>query len=291
MSIWLQPHSRWLVRDSPIYINRYSNIGFLETEEGNSTFIDHHHDFNEIVLVHAGSGIHKICGREVQVFPGQVFIIRPGMSHCFRHVKSICLSNVMFIPWRLSKVIEELKEIPGFNKLFLVDGKVVAEAVLDPENQTIARELTDRMLNESTNRPAGYKAALRGMLIELMVLLCRSTGSNGIFRGHPTDRIAKLISLLEERFFESWNLERMSDIAACSASSLSRRFKHLFDASPMDYLINIRINRVKELLIHTDLNITEIAFQTGFADSSYLTRQFKAKTGMTPRDYRFGSRR
>lgn len=295
MSIQLQPHARWLVRDSPIFINRYSTEGFIKSEEGNSTFTEHHHEFDEIIVIHSGRAIHSVCGREVRAFPGQVFIIRPGMTHFFHTADALCLSNVMYIPWRLSGVMEELREMPRFNELFLMDpdgngsetdGR--ADLVLNHEEQAVARDLTDRMIRESTGRLPGYKAALRGMLIELMVLLCRTEGAGKTPRSGLTGRLALLLGSLEERFYESWTLERMSEAAACSIPSLARRFRRFFNDSPMDYLISLRINRVKKLLLHTDLTVTEIAYQTGFKDSSYLTRQFKSRTGMTPRQYRNG---
>jgi AraC-like DNA-binding protein len=47
-----------------------------------------------------------------------------------------------------------------------------------------------------------------------------------------------------------------------------------------------RINRACSLLRHTDKQITEIAFEVGFNDSNYFTRQFRKTTGLAPRDYR-----
>jgi AraC-like DNA-binding protein len=144
------------------------------------------------------------------------------------------------------------------------------------------------MLAESEQRGAGYKSALRGMLIELLVLLARARLSPGNATTRPADRLAVLVSQLEERFYEEWPLSRMAEVAGCSVPSLSRHFRALVKRSPNDYLLSLRISRARQLLLNTDLSVTRIADQTGFCDSNYLTRQFRRRVGMTPRSYRRG---
>ncbi|MEK6480424.1 helix-turn-helix domain-containing protein [Catalinimonas sp. 4WD22] len=48
------------------------------------------------------------------------------------------------------------------------------------------------------------------------------------------------------------------------------------------YYIAIRLDRVRELLVYTDLSLSEIAFQTGFSSAHHLSSQFKKNTGLSP---------
>jgi AraC-like DNA-binding protein len=209
------------------------------------------------------------------------------MSHHFRDAASLCLTNVMFMSWRLSAVIEELREIPGFTALFVVQPAVShggPSVILDAADQQVVRSITDRMLAESGSKPAGYKAALRGLFIELVVLLCRARSAPP----EAGDRLAVLVSRLQERLDDRWSLGRMANIVGCSIPSLSRHFRRLLGSSPMEYLIALRLARAKELLLYTDLSVTEIAFECGFSDGNYLARQFKRRLGVSPRDFRRG---
>ena len=54
------------------------------------------------------------------------------------------------------------------------------------------------------------------------------------------------------------------------------------------YLNNLRIEKAKELLRSTDLQVMEIADQVGYFDSKYFSRQFKLAVGLTPAQYRSG---
>ena len=54
----------------------------------------------------------------------------------------------------------------------------------------------------------------------------------------------------------------------------------------MDYLLSLRINKACEMLQNTDYAISDIAMRCGFSSSSYFTKLFHAKSGVTPRQYR-----
>jgi len=56
---------------------------------------------------------------------------------------------------------------------------------------------------------------------------------------------------------------------------------------PHRFLLQRRVERVKHLLIETDLPLAEIAVAAGFADQSHCTRRFRELVGITPRRFRW----
>jgi AraC-like DNA-binding protein len=65
-----------------------------------------------------------------------------------------------------------------------------------------------------------------------------------------------------------------------------KMFKQYTGISPAQYQIQLRIMRAKELLMTTDLNITEIAYQLNFEDGGCFSTFFKNKEGITPSEFR-----
>ncbi|MBR2353708.1 MAG: helix-turn-helix transcriptional regulator [Clostridia bacterium] len=63
-------------------------------------------------------------------------------------------------------------------------------------------------------------------------------------------------------------------------------FTEHFSVSPHEYLIMRRLEHAETLLLQTELNITEIAYRTGFATSSNFSKAFKKHNGMSPKDCR-----
>lgn len=76
-----------------------------------------------------------------------------------------------------------------------------------------------------------------------------------------------------------------------SESLLSLRFRELAKKSVWETITDIRLKSVKRLLASTNRSIGEITRQTGFNDANNLKRLFKAKVGMTMRDWRTQSRK
>jgi transcriptional regulator GlxA family with amidase domain len=70
-----------------------------------------------------------------------------------------------------------------------------------------------------------------------------------------------------------------------SPNRYSNVFKESTGTSPQQYLIDLRLQKAKELLSHTSLNIRQIASLTGFNNQLYLSRLFKKYESIPPSDY------
>jgi len=82
------------------------------------------------------------------------------------------------------------------------------------------------------------------------------------------------------------SLSELADLAQMSLHYFARSFKQQIGLSPHQYLIRTRVERAKQLLLHNDLTVGEIAHRVGFADQSHLCRHFKQLTGLTPNQWR-----
>jgi LacI family transcriptional regulator len=84
------------------------------------------------------------------------------------------------------------------------------------------------------------------------------------------------------------------DVAAhvqCSRRTLELRFRQTAKRSINETIQRARLDRVKQLLVETDLQVTQIAEITGFASSNYLIRLFRQLLGESPIEYRTRQRR
>ncbi|SCB76382.1 AraC family transcriptional regulator [Weissella bombi] len=68
---------------------------------------------------------------------------------------------------------------------------------------------------------------------------------------------------------------------------LDRLFQKILNLSPKEYLLQIRINHAKKLLVsQKHLRVVAVASESGFRDAAYFSRVFKRKTGVTPLNFR-----
>ena len=71
-----------------------------------------------------------------------------------------------------------------------------------------------------------------------------------------------------------------------SLSQLERRFKAMFQVTPAQFIIKVRLTEACQSLAHTRDPITRIAERTGFYDASHFCRVFARFFGLTPSEYR-----
>jgi YesN/AraC family two-component response regulator len=80
----------------------------------------------------------------------------------------------------------------------------------------------------------------------------------------------------------------MADKLSISSSYFSRIFKECVGTSFPDYIINLRLEKAREILIQADqpCEIKDVCFRVGYSNNSYFTAAFKKKYGITPSKYR-----
>ena len=71
---------------------------------------------------------------------------------------------------------------------------------------------------------------------------------------------------------------------------LSHIFRDWAGITFQDYVIKMRIDKAKKMLIYTDAPISNIADQAGYSNTAYFAKHFKRETGMTPKEYRHSAR-
>ncbi|MGW9124536.1 helix-turn-helix domain-containing protein [Paenibacillus chitinolyticus] len=91
---------------------------------------------------------------------------------------------------------------------------------------------------------------------------------------------------MQENYTEPVTLEKLAELLGSSPRHLTRLFKRKTGTSPIDYIIRLRLNKAKEMLLATDLTLQEIAESIGYPDSYSLAKMFKKQVGIAPIRYR-----
>ena len=78
----------------------------------------------------------------------------------------------------------------------------------------------------------------------------------------------------------------LSNKLHCDYTYLSHIFSEVNGISIQQFIINSKIERVKELIVYDELNLTEISYKLNYCSVAYLSNQFKQVTGLTPSFYK-----
>lgn len=101
-----------------------------------------------------------------------------------------------------------------------------------------------------------------------------------------SDPILKSMRHMKANLEDTLTLRDLAKRVNLSTSQYSLLFKRKTGKSPLDYVIQLRIQKACQLLDNTDLKIKQIAPQVGYQDPYYFSRIFTKTIGTSPRDYR-----
>lgn len=277
----------------PITARRVSTSQASEpSHEHDLTEVQHAHDFNELAIVTAGTAMHWLNGSEFPVVAGDVFLLQGQQDHYFHKRDRLEMVNVMYDPQQIELPESRLLKMPGYCALFLLEPvfrkqhRFSSRLHLERLALSRAERIALEMVEEVESRIDGYESALLGKLIDLMVFLSRSYQKSESTNSAALLRVGQVISSMEQDCARDWKLEDFIEMSRLSRSHFIRTFAKATRLSPIEYLIQLRLQRAMELLRHSQMTVSQIAFEVGFNDSNYFARQFKQRKGASPLAYR-----
>jgi LacI family transcriptional regulator len=102
--------------------------------------------------------------------------------------------------------------------------------------------------------------------------------------------IARAVQFIREHACAGINVSDVLRAVPLSRRVLEQRFQRVLGHTPREEILHVRLNRVKQLLVETDLPLYLIAERTGFEHVEYLSVVFKRETGRTPSAFRAGAK-
>jgi DNA-binding response OmpR family regulator len=99
--------------------------------------------------------------------------------------------------------------------------------------------------------------------------------------------IKKVRLILESNIAdEEFGISQLCNILAMSRSQLYRKFSSLTDLTVHQYIMTLKLKKAKDLLLTTNLNVSEVAYDTGFKNISHFSRVFTKEFGYNPSNFK-----
>jgi AraC-like DNA-binding protein len=92
---------------------------------------------------------------------------------------------------------------------------------------------------------------------------------------------------IEAHLGDSMDLAMLAAVAGLSIHHFARGFKQSTGVTPHHYLTQKRVERAQDMLVHSALSLSEVAYAVGFSDQSHLARHFRQMLGITPGQFRW----
>ena len=278
-------NTRYLLKEKNVYDLNFELIYISKSKfENDWHSTPHHHPFTEIFFITNGQGVFQVGDELVSVKESDLIIINPNCSHT---EKSTNLSNPLeYIVFGINNLaiasssnnLEDGNDI--LNSYKIINFKTKKNELLYYLN-TLMRELEEKNVN--------YELACKSILTLFLIYVMRNTSSD-IFITENLEKVnvecMKIKNYIDSHYSENITLDFLSNLTYVNKFHLVHLFTKEMNISPINYLINKRIDESKNLLSTTNYSIRDISSIVGFSNSSYFSQMFKKIAGVSPKEYR-----
>lgn len=237
----------------------------------------------------------------IDLHEGQGIYINPEVLHMIRDRYD---SDAMFISLDVSPKL--LTSFPNsvFERSYVkpVFCSSAADAVILDPGVFWQKKILDeamRIEQDYKSRSFGWELAVGSSLYaiwkELVCHLQESLAEHDApaadgARMRRNQRIKEILSYIREHFTEKITLDEIAKHLHLSTNECCRFFKKNMNCTLFEYITEYRLSKSMELLEHTDLPVSQIAYESGFGSSSYFIEKFRKNVGMTPAAFRKAGR-
>lgn len=264
-----------------------SGVGYQYTETGSEYPVKGHpreYTFNPergrtieeyaIVYITKGSGMFtSVYSGVKKLEQGDIFFIFPGQWHSYHPDVKTGWDEywITFHGNYCNNILENL--VNKNNPIFHIG--------MNEQIVKMFREMQDC----AKSQLAGFQQVLCGTLLHIIGLIY-FISQNQVFEAKDTQRIQEACVLMQENIYNKVKPENIAQSLNMSYSSFRKLFKHYTGLAPHQYMLQLKLEKTKELLGSTDLPIQDIATELGFESADYFSFFFRSKTGINPLSYR-----
>ena len=291
--------------------NLNSNTSFIRSIRRTHNLVDfqmdaalHGHDFIEIAFVIEGTAIHQLTSKDKIIYSkslskGDVLFINPGDLHTyiFEPGEYMILENVIINPVALSNSYFSVYYTNETNSFFyqqrhlLLSSRVNQHYKLSDQELSQILEITEEMRNPQIVQSRYYSKLVELKMLELCYKLDEFLNANKEENAVSKDAgIHEAILFIQNNYTNKITIEDVSKVACCSRRQVERMYKYFTGETIINSINRLRIGRACFLLVNSNMNITAIALEVGIDNISYFNKIFKARMGVTPKEFRQNAR-
>lgn len=208
-------------------------------------------------------------------------LIRIQDIHYKKYLEDGLHINVCFSQETMNELLNYLGE--GFPSKMLLEVSIPPYVVLTPQEKAIIQTKLENLNLINVNETQLIKTNLRMLLFEL---LTKYFTKETIQQDNIPSWITTVITEMKKKENFIQGLPILLELSGVAHEHLCRLFKKYLNTTPTNFVNEQRLNYATNLLLHSDMDITNICLESGFSNLSHFYHAFKRKFNTTPAEYR-----
>lgn len=253
--------------------------------------IEKHHkvDFYVLLFIEKGNGYHTIDFTNYKCSKGTILTIRKDQIQKFTRSTTLKGSLLIFTNEFLVSYLEKIeaqKTMLLFNELLNVP-----KLQLDEMNFNTIFDIIKRIENEYFSINDEYSlSVIRNELHILTTHLLRIKAKDKqvVLEKKYLNEFIEFQKLVEKNANKNMKINDFANIMGISTKTINTITKNIINKSAKQFVDEISTKQIKRLLLNTNLSIKEIAYKSGFEETTNFYKYFKRQTETTPEQFRTG---
>ncbi len=229
----------------------------------------------QIVYITDGEGVYENQSVKYKITPGSLIFTKPGQWHRYKPMKSIGWVE-QYVGFSGS-IAHQMYGRPWFTQKNSVVNVGYREEMIDTYY---------KIFNYVIDEKPGYQQIAAGMIMKLLGFIV-SFDKQKDFTGKRVEKIIQNACFTVRENVESQiNFQSFAEENNIGYSYFRKMFKKYTGVPPVQYHLDLKLLRAKEMLLYTEKSIKEISYELGFQSIYYFSRIFKNKLGVSPSEIR-----
>ncbi len=215
-----------------------------------------------VLIKYEGETVYRIHGRKHISNAENMVILPKGSNYHWQCVKA---GRYSIIEFECDLEIDEIFSFPIKN----------SEKMLSRFRSIEQKRLVKKPLYQMESIKDTYS-----ILLELL-----RTSEQAYMPSSKKQKLLPAVEYMANHYAEKIHNDTLAEIAGMSTVYFRKLFSEVYGTSPINYIINLRIKKAKEMLRSDYSSITDIAFSLGYLNIYDFSRDFKTHTGISPRGF------
>jgi len=251
----------------------------------------HHHQNLEMAFLVGGKGVQRTTSGEAACHAGDVYLIPPGVWHAYVRCRNLALYNCHLSQPLLDGPLAWATEDPSMGLLLKPDpwhgsSRVLAWKLPNPALAQLRTLLAELLLCYKKNGDAH-----RGELVGRLLLLLGFVAHHGRPTHTPNtapvhSAVRRAAEQLQANPAKAWSLPELAEELRINPSYLVRIFRQATGCAPMKFLAKERAHKAAQLLLTSELPVSEIGERVGWDEPKQFARAFHQHFGESATKFR-----
>ncbi|WP_310586803.1 AraC family transcriptional regulator [Runella sp. CRIBMP] len=251
----------------------------------------HFHDECQLVYIRSGAGTRIIGGSIEHFEAGDLTFVGPRVPHVWYSKPKLEDSENPDVSIALYinpvKIVENLKpfiDTQSVKSFFQQSTRGIS--IIGSKKEAMTSLLQNMIHQKNVSLLASFIQILDLLLDSEELVWLNGASLLSAYSNDAQGRVAQLMDFIQQNFRTEITLEKAASVTGLQIHSFCRFFKSLTHRTFSDFINEVRVGFACQLLQHSDIPITQVAFESGYSNISYFNRSFRKIHRITPREFR-----